>query len=242
MKEENKNLQEAPQTVEERQTAKPAGAWKRLLSKKWAYPAIYMAAAAIIFSLMWWYQGSVSDKLAGSDTTAGAAVSQTDNAKTSAPDDAVPANAAVAEEMQWPVTDHTALDIVSNYYDKNASAEDKAAAMLQVEDQFIPQTGIALAREDEQTFDVLAAKSGKVTAVDKQPLTGQLVEITHPDGLVTVYQSLDNVKVKVGAEVKKGDVIAQAGRNELEKDEGVHLHFEIRQGETTLNPTDVLPK
>lgn len=238
---ENKELQEAPQTIEEQHTAKPAGAWKRLLGKKWAYPAIYMAAAAIIFSLMWWYQGTVSDKLTGSDTTAGSAITEPDKAKPNSPDDAVPVNANV-EEMAWPVTDHTALDVVSNYYDKNASAEDKAAAMLEYQEQFIPQTGIALAREDEQTFDVLAAKSGKVTAVDKQPLVGQLVEITHPDGLVTVYQSLDNVKVKVGTEVKKGDVIAQAGRNELEKDEGVHLHFEVREGESTLNPLDVLPK
>ncbi|WP_058300327.1 M23 family metallopeptidase [Gorillibacterium timonense] len=238
---ENKELQEAPQTVEEQQTAKPAGAWKRLISKKWAYPAIYMAAAAIIFSLMWWYQGTVSDKLTGSDTTAGSAITEPDKAKPTSPDDAVPANATV-EEMAWPVTDHTVLDVVSNYYDKNASAEEKAASMLQYGDQFIPQTGIALAREDNQTFDILATKSGKVTAVDKQPLVGQFVEITHPDGLVTVYQSLDNVKVAVGAEVKKGDLIAQAGRNELEKDEGIHLHFEVRQGESTLNPMDVLPK
>ncbi|MEO3947234.1 M23 family metallopeptidase [Gorillibacterium sp. CAU 1737] len=236
---ENKDLQDAPQTTEEQQTAKPAGTWKRMLSKKWAYPAIYLAAAAIIFSLMWWYQGTVSDKLTGSDTPQ-TAMTEPDKTKPT-PDDAVPANATV-EEMAWPVADRTALDVVSNYYNKNASAEEKAAAMLEYQDQFLPQTGIALAREDSKTFDVLAAKGGKVTAVDKQPLVGQFVEITHPDGLVTVYQSLDSVKVAVGTEVKKGDVIAQAGRNELEKDAGIHLHFEVRQGDTTLNPNDVLPK
>ena len=32
--------------------------WKRLFSKKWAFPAIYLAAAALILSLVWWYSAS----------------------------------------------------------------------------------------------------------------------------------------------------------------------------------------
>ena len=38
------------------------------------------------------------------------------------------------------------------------------------------------------------------------------------------------LKLLKDAEVKQGDIIAKAGRNELEKEDGVHLHFEVRQG------------
>jgi stage II sporulation protein Q len=89
---------------------------------------------------------------------------------------------------------------------------------------------------------VVAALSGKVTAVDQNPVVGNLVEITHSNGLVTVYQSLSDVIVAKNADVKKGDVIAKAGRNELEKQEGIHLHFEVRQGADgpALNPETLL--
>lgn len=30
--------------------------WKRLLGKKWAFPAVYMIAAVLILGLMWWFQ------------------------------------------------------------------------------------------------------------------------------------------------------------------------------------------
>jgi stage II sporulation protein Q len=40
----------------------------------------------------------------------------------------------------------------------------------------------------------------------------------------------------VGQEVKQGDVIAQAGRNNFEKEAGVHLHFEVRKGNQSVQP------
>jgi len=92
--------------------------------------------------------------------------------------------------------------------------------------------GIDYARADNQSFDVLAAMSGTVSAVEKNPVIGNLVEITHANGLVTVYQSLSDIKVAKDQQVKKGDAIAKAGRNELEKEYGVHLHFEVREGQS----------
>ena len=36
--------------------------------------------------------------------------------------------------------------------------------------------------------------------------------------------------------VKKGEVIAEAGRNQFEKDAGVHLYFEVHQNQKPVNP------
>jgi stage II sporulation protein Q len=245
MNEQKKGIQvkeEAPLIKEGApNTTVPSKGWRALMSKKWAFPAIYMAAAAIILTFMWVYQDM------GSSKTVDNAGTEIANAGTDAKDlKNEPANAlpiaAVTEAMRWPVSDRN--DVVAGipYYDSNASSEDKQAAMVQYGDTYTTHTGIDLVKADNQTFEVLAALSGKVTVVEKNPLTGSQVEITHSNGMITIYQSLSDIKVAQGAEVKQGDVIAMAGVNELEKADGVHLHFEVRQTKDgpVLNPSSLI--
>jgi stage II sporulation protein Q len=97
-----------------------------------------------------------------------------------------------------------------------------------------------LASTSNEPFDVLAAQNGKVIRVEQVPLAGHLVEIDHGNGVSTVYQSLSNVQVTAGDEVAKGDAIAKAGRNELEKELGVHLHFEVWENGQPVDPQNKL--
>lgn len=241
MNETKKGIQskeETPQLQGGGKTTNPSNGWRRLMSKKWAFPAIYMASAAIILTLMWVYQDmgkqTLSTDKAGKELIESNLI-VSDLAKQT---DASLLVTAPVETMQWPVKDRNEVVISMPYFDTKATNEKKQAALIQYNNTFTPNTGINLARTDDQAFDVMAALSGKVTRVEQNPLVGNLVEITHNDQLVTVYQSLSNVKVAMGSEVKKGEVIATAGRNELEKDDGVHVHFEVRQGQEgpAMNP------
>ncbi|GGA13797.1 stage II sporulation protein Q [Paenibacillus marchantiophytorum] len=238
MSDQNKGFQkeEAPKTVQGAQGS--PSAWKRLLAKKWVFPATYVAAAAIILTLMWVYQDTGTKTV--SEAELGIKVSS--NEKTAEkPDGAVAVNAQ-PETMQWPVKEKSLVSVSIPFYDTNAANDVKQAAMIQYNDQLTPHTAIDLKTKDGAAFDVLAALSGKVTAVDQNPVVGSLVEITHTNGLISVYQSLADVKVVKGAEVKKGDIIAKAGRNEFEKEDGVHLHFEVRQtsDNAAVNPETLL--
>jgi stage II sporulation protein Q len=241
MNDEKRGLQtkeEAPKTVQGASDA--PSTWKRLLAKKWVFPAAYLAAAAIILTFMWVYQDvgkkAVSEKDLGLKVSSDAAA--VDNSKS--PD--VLAVTTQAETLQWPVKDKNEVAVSLPFYDSKASNEARQAAMIEYEDTLNPHVGIDLQKNQGEAFDVVAALSGKVTAVDQNPVVGNLVEITHSNGLVTVYQSLSDVVVAKNADVKKGDVIAKAGRNELEKQEGIHLHFEVRQGADgpALNPETLL--
>ena len=245
MNQENKNIQStepAPNLKEGANTVQHS-AWKRFLAKKWVFPAAYIAAAAIILTLMWVYQGAGNNLAVKSQPAKGASQQAAASSDANSQTSAVAANAKT-DTMQWPVADASAVKVAKPFYDSTASSEDRQAAVVQFQDTFTPHVGVDLTEDNNQAFDVLAAAAGTVTRVDKDPLVGNLVEITSSNGDVEIYQSLDNVQINKGDQVQQGAVIAKAGRNELEKDMGVHLHFEVRQGtdHTPVNPLTLLQK
>ncbi|WP_199616811.1 M23 family metallopeptidase [Paenibacillus alkalitolerans] len=240
MKEDNKitplqgEQKDSPKSSEGREAAVTGTFWKRLLAKKWVFPATYMAAAAIILALMWVYQDSANSPIPQDET--GLEVS---TGEKTTDGNAVPATAE-AESLGWPVSNKDSLELTMEYFDVNASSEDNQAAMVEYGDTFTPHTGIDLSSPNQEPFEVLAAMGGTVTRVDQLPIAGYVVEIKHDNGLSTLYQSLDDVQVAKGDEVKKGEKIAMAGRNELEKELGVHLHFEVWKDGKPVNPETVI--
>lgn len=243
MNEENKNSQpreESPKTTQGEATT--PSSWKKMLSKRWVFPAAYLAAAAIILTLVWVYQDASQKPLNKQEVvTQSGETEQTGTAASGQKEEAVEV-VANAQNMIWPTADSAQVSVVKPFFDANASAEQHEQAMVQYNDTFTPNLGVDLARKDEKTFDVLAALDGKVTRVEDHPVNGTVVEISHAGDLKTVYQSLSNVKVEQGKEVKQGDTIASAGRSELEKDLGIHVHFEVYEGENLINPMEILPK
>lgn len=213
--------------------------WRRFFARKWVFPAVYMAAAAIILSIMWTIQNKDENVLSESDLGLTMEQSMTESEWTTE-DDALPVTSS-NETMIWPLENPNEIEVIRPFYEPNASGETKQAAMIEYENTFLPSMGVSLARQDNETFDVLAALSGTVVRAENHPLTGYIVEIEHADGLKTIYHSLSNVAVETGAEVIQGEVIAQAGRSEIGKDLGVHVHFEVHQDDDPINPELMLP-
>ncbi|HUC92576.1 MAG TPA: M23 family metallopeptidase [Paenibacillus sp.] len=241
MNDQDKNkqsIEEAPKLNRGQETVAPS-AWKRMLSKKWVSPAAFMAAAAIIVTLMWIYQGAdTTETTTKNADPAGANISA--DGKTDAQNEDALQVASLNEVMQWPVVDRSQVEVSLPFYDEQASAKEREQAMLVSGTTFTPHMALDLAKADNGAFDVTAAMSGKVTVAEQHPTNGYTVEITHGDNLVTVYQSLSDLKVNVGDEVKQGTIIAKAGRSELEKDQGVHVHFEVREDGKPINPNLLL--
>lgn len=221
-----------------------------LANKKWLYPAIYLAAVAIIISLIWGFQGD--DRAVVTENELGMDLAQNEDGLTTAVNgevnDGQPTDennvpvAAVQEELVWPVAAETSVQILRPFYEVTDSNEEKQQAMIEYEGSFHPNTGLTLGANNGETFEVLAALSGVVTRVEQLPVIGNLIEISHGDGLVTVYQSLDEMIVKKDDQVMQGQIIAQAGSNEYGKDLGVHLQFELLQDGEPVNPEDFLPE
>lgn len=84
--------------------------------------------------------------------------------------------------------------------------------------------------------DVKAAAAGTVAAVTTDTNGIAIVVVKHPGDLLTVYTNLDNLTVAKGATVRQGQVIGKvrAGSPSF-------LHFEVRKGLDSVDPTEYLP-
>lgn len=85
---------------------------------------------------------------------------------------------------------------------------------------------------------ICAAADGEIIHAGELGGYGYAVKICHPDGLVSLYGHCSEIFVTEGQQVQTGDEIAAVGSTG--RSTGPHLHFEIIDGETYLNPSDFL--
>ena len=89
--------------------------------------------------------------------------------------------------------------------------------------------------------NVIAVADGTVTNVYKNYLEGGVIEITHNNGIKSLYKSLEDVSIKNGDFVKRGDVIASVSTSMArELSTGVHLHFEMFENNVSVNPNNYI--
>ena len=96
----------------------------------------------------------------------------------------------------------------------------------------IIHNGIDLAASENSPFTAVA--DGRVLAASTSPTFGHYVEIKHRKGIVTRYAHANDLLVKKGQRVKKGDVLGLVGKTGLVT--GPHLHFEIIKSGRAIDP------
>jgi murein DD-endopeptidase MepM/ murein hydrolase activator NlpD len=83
--------------------------------------------------------------------------------------------------------------------------------------------------------DILAADAGRVAyAGNELKGYGNLVLIRHGNGRVTAYAHADKLMVRAGDELRRGQVIAKAGKTGAVDEP--QLHFELRDGSRPIDP------
>jgi murein DD-endopeptidase MepM/ murein hydrolase activator NlpD len=87
---------------------------------------------------------------------------------------------------------------------------------------------------------VYAADGGIVIAEGNDTATyGNMIQIDHGNGYLTVYAHLSVIGVKICQSVEAGQWIGAAGSTGNAR--GAHLHFEVAQDGSYINPWNVLP-
>lgn len=85
---------------------------------------------------------------------------------------------------------------------------------------------------------IKAADDGVVTYASYSGSYGNIVKLSHGNGLETWYAHCDSMSVSVGQVVSKGEVIATVGITG--RATGYHLHFEVRKNGVPQNPMNYL--
>lgn len=130
------------------------------------------------------------------------------------------------------------VSISKYYYDKNDDEAKQQQSLIKYQNIYMPNTGILYSSDNE--FEITSVLDGKITQIKEDDILGNIIEIEHENNIVTIYQSVKDVKVKIGDEVTKGTVIATSGSNKLEQEKTNCLHFEVYKDGTLTDPEDFL--
>lgn len=202
---------------------------RKLVAKKWALPAIYLTAAALIITVMYGQATHLAQRQPSADTTA---------TSTMAPP---------TQPWIWPVAaDSTSVKVERGYYDasvKDVSVATLANNLVHYDNSYQGSTGIDLGSQNGKlTFGVVAAASGTVESIVSDPVMGETVTIQGNNGYTAIYQSLGSVSVAQGDKVLQGQLIGSSGTNMKEAALGNHLFFAIEKNNAYVDPEQLLPQ
>ena len=82
--------------------------------------------------------------------------------------------------------------------------------------------------------EIKAVASGVVTWAGERYGYGNLVEINHGNGYVTRYGHNDEIVVKAGDSVERGQTISKMGSTG--RSTGPHVHFEVLLNDRQIDP------
>lgn len=129
---------------------------------------------------------------------------------------------------------------VRNFYDYTKDSEDQKNSLIFYDNTYIQNSGLDYS--GNEPFDAVSILDGTVTSVKEDQMLGNIVEVKHSNELISVYQSLSEVKVKKDQKITKGEVIGTSGTNNISSSLDNHLHFELYYKGQVVNPNNYYNK
>ena len=146
---------------------------------------------------------------------------------------------AESSKIKRPYTEQD-VQILKQYYNYKGDEVSQQNAIIVYNNTYMQSSGICYGKET--TFNVVAIADGTVTDVKEDNLLGKIVEVRHSNNLISLYQSLSEVSVEKGQNIKSGEVIGLSGTSNLNKDLSNHLYFELIVNGVTVNPEEYYDK
>ena len=134
----------------------------------------------------------------------------------------------------------TDISIAKNYYDYQSDVTNQENAIIYYENTYMQNSGVDYRKAG--TFDVVAVLDGTVINVKEDNILGNIVEIRHNNEIISVYQSLSDITVKIDDTVLQGQIIGKSGVNNINKQLKEHLHFELYYKGMVVNPENYFGK
>lgn len=193
--------------------------------KPWVIPTIYALVVAVVFTCLYILGNTIND---------GFQSPMKNNVKDVLIEEDIPVNKEIESTKILKPYNGENITIANKFYEKDADEKIQQNSLIYYENIYMQNTGI-LYNSDKQ-FNVIAVLDGTVKNIKEDKILGNVIEIEHGTNLTAFYQSVDNIKVKVGDQVKQGDLIATSGANNIENTKDNCLHFQVYNQGQLLNP------
>ena len=203
---------------------------KRKLKKPVVY-SLYGCAFLLLFTGIFFIEKAIGNNTFANDD-------DYDYITRTVVDDSVPV-VNTKETIKRPYTAGD-VKIVKNFYDYQAEASEQQNSIIVHDNTYLQNSGVSYGTE--QVFDVVAILDGTVSKVSQDELLGNIVEITHNNEIISIYQSLGEVSVKENDVVNQGQVIGKSGSANISTDLGNHLYFELVVKGSIVNPENYYDK
>lgn len=132
------------------------------------------------------------------------------------------------------------VKVLLNYYDYKGEENIQKESLIVYENTYMQSSGVTYGGKDN--FDIVAVLDGKVTNIKEDELLGNIVEITHDNGIISIYQSLSEVKVKLNDQIKQGEIIGKSGTCKVNSSLGSNLYFELIVNGNLVDPESYYDK
>lgn len=132
------------------------------------------------------------------------------------------------------------VTISKNYYDFKEDSEKQEKSLIIYENTYIPSSGVSYS--GKESFDVIAILPGTVKTVKEDDILGNVITVEHENGIVSEYQSISDIKVKVGDLVNQGQVLAKSSTSNISPELKNHLYFELIINGECVNPENYYNK
>ena len=209
---------------------------KKRKLKPFVVPVVYVLSLAMLLTSVYFIEKIIYNVVFKSEDVK--EVEEVSNVDSEEPTNDMPVVNTEPQIIRPYVNDN--VRVVKNYYDYKADNASQEESILYYGDTYMQNSGIDYA--SDASFEVVSILDGTVMEVVDDEIMGKTVKIKHSNDLISVYQSMGSVDFKVNDTVGQGAIIGTSGENNISRDLGNHLHFELYYKGNVVNPDDYYGK
>ena len=126
------------------------------------------------------------------------------------------------------------VTIGRGFYDFGGEQTNQEKSIIFYENTYMQNSGVDYV--SDEVFDVISVLAGKVISVDTDEVLGNIVKIEHDKNIITTYQGIDKVALKVGDVVSQGTIVGVSGKSLVNSNYTTSLHFEVNYKGELIDP------
>ena len=125
------------------------------------------------------------------------------------------------------------ITINKTFYNQEDDKNNQENSIIEYQGTYMQNTGVDY--KYNEVFDIVSILDGTVIEVTDNDALGKTIKIRHNNDLISTYQSLSEVSVKVDDTVLNGQVIGKSGTCSLYSKD-YNLHFELSYQGKNIDP------